>query len=127
MRALINERKREIHTYYAGIKLQLPGYLKNVTIGQLREAGGIVDHEIHIPKKAAESLRAQVDLDHKRQHTREKLEEVRKLAKQQVKTYYKNIKLQLPEQILKTRLANLSDEMKINLILDKNNQYSKSK
>lgn len=101
--AVIQEHKREISIHYSEIKLRLPTYLKSVTIGQIREAGGTVNPDITIPRSVKEHLQKSTCIN-------EKFNEVRDCFKEQVREYYNNVKKQLPDELLQKKMSELTQD-----------------
>lgn len=103
IRALIEEHKREISILYSELKLRLPSYLKTITIQQLREAGATVDPDISFPRGAEDRIRKHVCINGK-------INEVRETFRNQVMEYYANVKKELPNELLKKKVEQLSDD-----------------
>lgn len=120
IKSQFDEKKQETSLLFAALKLKLPNYLKTLTIGQLREAGGTVDPNIYLPKEAVDYLRAHSAKQSKNEYLLEKIEDLRAQHKSQVITYYNNVKRQLPEEILKKSLGELDEEERAILGLNYN-------
>lgn len=110
LRVQIGEQKHEICLLFAELKLKLPTYLKTLTIAQLREAGGIVDPNIFLPKETGKSLRAHTEVKGKQEEILEKVKNLQETRKIQIITFYNELKRQIPCEILQKRLEDLDSE-----------------
>lgn len=109
-RAQLEDQKREIELYYANLKLKLPTYVKALTIKQLRDAGGIVDPNVHIPSEAQDELRPRVDVARKKIELMDRLRLIREQHKNQIVSYYKDVKQRLPDELRHKKLGDLDDK-----------------
>lgn len=110
VRNLSDEHKNEIYMYYAELKLKLPGYVKSLTIKELRDAGAVVDPDIYMTKKIEETLRTQASASIKLSTAFEKLASIREQNKDRIFSYYQNLKRQIPKDILVKTLSKLDEE-----------------
>lgn len=120
-RAQIEDHKRAIQIYYAELKIKLPTWLKTLTIGELEAAGGTIDSDIFIPREAVDRIRNNADLYKKKVLVLEKLEEIVQLERARIIEFYKNIKKQIPIELLNKKLIDVTDDEWLVLGIDRSN------
>lgn len=106
------EKRREILTYYAGIKLQIPAHTKTLTIGELKEAGGSFEGIISISDDAICELKKKAKSRQNSELVLNKVKEALELEKTHVKEYYQKLKQRIPMKLLNKTLAELTEEEK---------------
>lgn len=110
IRGLIDNRKREIQSYYAELKLKLPSNLKNLKIKDLQEAGATIDPmTIILSRISLEKIKADGEVVRKREKLIEKLQEIREDYKRQTRIYFTNMKSQIDPDLLKKTMKELDD------------------
>lgn len=101
--AVVGALKRDIGIYYSELRLRLPRYLKNVTIGQIKEANGTIYTDITFPPSAKERLRKVSAIN-------DKFNEILDIKRAQIREYYANLREQLPADLLQKRTGDLNEK-----------------
>lgn len=118
IKAQFDQHKRDIYMYYAELKLKLPTYLKALTLKEFEEAGGTIDPDLTVPRKAAIYLKEHADSTRKKENLLERFNEIHEQHRNQVTTYYRNIKQKLPPEFLSKKMGELEDTDWIHLGVD---------
>lgn len=110
IRGQVDAQKNEIKLFYSNLKLTLPSFIKTLTLGELREADITIDSNISVPREVELKFRARANVSTKRQNVQDKLIKIQSNHRGQIIAYFKELKQRLPEEILKSRLCELSNE-----------------
>lgn len=101
MIALAEEKKTEILTHYTALKLQIPSYLRNRTIGELRALNVELTPDFFTPVSADEHFRKLARLE---DHIREYVDDMKKF----VQNHYASAKKIIPPNVLNKKMEDIS-------------------
>lgn len=113
MKAQVSDRRDEINIHYAECKIKLPTYLKTLTLKELKAAGGDYYPNIYLPKRFEDNLKSSADSSRKKINLEDKLEIIFEQRKNQIISNYKKLKNDLSEEMLQTKLGDLTDRLVI--------------
>lgn len=106
----VNQRKVDVDACYAELKMKLPTYIRTLTIGDLRQAGAIVDCNIYFPGDTLKRLNSTNDIAKKRLDVLRKIDEIREQHKTQIKNYYESLREKQTKEFLKKKMAQLDTD-----------------